>query len=134
LLYFDLCYENTISATTRAHVINVTHTTCLQPGKHHSTHRSLRQARRSLFLETVSLQLPGISLKKNYQVLTGSVYREPAELKILFYFGLCYEKISYRKSACTTDSVSHLGRRTFYIPIFYKFFSVGYPFAYVVSL
>jgi hypothetical protein len=46
------------------------------------------------------VKLPGISLKKNYRVLTGSVYREPAELKIWHYFGLCYENISYHKSAC----------------------------------
>ncbi len=79
------------------------------------------------------IKLPGISLKKNYRVLTGSVYREPAELKILLYFGLCYENISYRKSACTTDSVSHLRRRTFFI-YFCELESVSYSFAYVAYL
>jgi hypothetical protein len=99
VLYFGV---TKISAITRAHVINVTRTTYLQPGKPHSTPRSLRQGRRCLFLETVSL-----SLKKNYRVLTGSVYREPAELKILLYFDLCYENTLSATTRAHVMNVTH---------------------------
>ncbi len=114
----------------RGQALNTRRLSCpsQQPGKPHSTHRSLRQARRCLFLETVSW-----SLKKNYRALTGSVYREPAELKILLYFGMCYENIS----ACTTDSLLHLTRRTRYFFI-YRYVceleSVGYRIPLLMSL